>query len=268
MRFGCSSLLYGGYDFETAVAGLQAAGYEAIELCSMPGLGEHFKPGQPVETYEAMRERLLAAGLALESVGCSGALGTERFEPLLVAATALKAPYMTLGTGGVSDDAEAWEQMLATVRAALPAAERAGVKLSFKPHVRAAVYNTQTALRFIEQVDSPLVGLNIDNTHLARSGDDPIRAVEQLRDHLFTARIRDYRSDDLSIGMIEHQIPGKGTSDVRGYLEALRTVPGLDTVVLEMGGTDRSGVGLRDLDPRELQRLVGEALIALRSYQQ
>lgn len=246
---------------------MQAAGYEAIELCSIPGLGEHFKPGQPIESYQAIREKLQAAGLALESVGCSGALGTDRLEPLLEAATVLGAPYMTLGSGGVSDDEDAWEQMLATVRAALPAAEKAGVKLSFKPHVRAAVYNTETASRFMEQLQSPWVGLNVDNTHLARSGDDPIEAVERLRDHIFTARIRDYRSDDLSIGRIENQIPGKGMSDVRAYLQALTTVPGLDTVVLEMGGTDYSGTGLQNLDARELQRVVGEALVALRSYQ-
>lgn len=268
MKFGCSSLLYGGYDLDTALAGIQAAGYEAIELCSIPGLGEHFKPGQPVEIYQAIREKLQAAGLALESVGCSGALGTDRFEPLVTAAAALGAPYMTLGSGGVSDDEDAWEQMLATVRAAIPVAESNGIKLSFKPHVRAAVYNAETAARFMEQLQSPWVGLNLDNTHLARSGDDPIMAVQKLRNHIFTARIRDYRSDDLSIGLIENQIPGKGTSDVRGYLQALATVPGLDTVVLEMGGTDYSGTGLQNLDARELQRVVGEALVALQSYQQ
>lgn len=268
MKFGCSSLLYGGYDLDTALAGIQAAGYEAIELCSIPGLGEHFKPGQPAETYEVIREKLQAAGLTLESVGCSGALGTDRFGPLVQAAALLGARYVTLGSGGVPDESEAWEQMLATVRAGLVAAEQAGVKLSFKPHVRAAVYNAATARRFIEQLQSPWVGLNIDNTHLARSGDDPVAAVEQLRDFIFTARIRDYQSDDLSIGLIENQIPGKGMSDVRGYLQALTTVPGLDTVVLEMGGTDYAGTGLQNLDARELRRVVGEALVALQSYQQ
>jgi sugar phosphate isomerase/epimerase len=229
-------------------------------------MGEHFKGGEPPEVYAAIREQLEAAGLALESVGCSGALRTERFEPLMQAAAALGAPYMTLGSGGVAGDEEAWQQVIDTVRGALPVAEKTGVKLSFKPHVRAAVYNTATARRFIEEVGSPLVGLNLDNTHLERSGDDPIAAVNELRDWIFTARIRDYKSDDFSVGLIEHQIPGKGTSNVRGYYEALATVPGLEYVVLEMGGTDYSGSGLQTLDSRELQRVVGEALVALRSY--
>lgn len=267
LKLGCSSLLYGGYDLDTAVAGLQAVGYEAIELCAIPGLGEHFKGGEPPEVYAAVREQLQAAGLHLDSVGCSGALGTDRFEPLLQAAAALGAPYMTLGSGGVPDDEVAWGEMLQLVRDALPAAEAAGVRLAFKPHVRAAVYNTATARRFIEALASPLVGLNLDNTHLERSGDDPIEAVHALSDWVFTARIRDYRSADFSVGLIENQIPGKGTSDVRGYYQALTAVAGLECVVLEMGGTDYSGSGLQSLEPRELQRVIGEALVSLRSYE-
>lgn len=267
LKIGCSSLLYGGYDLDAAIEGMRAAGFDAVELCSIPGMGEHFRGGEPPEVYAGIREKLQGAGIAIESVGCSGALRTERFEPLMQAAAALGAPFMTLGSGGVADDEDAFQQVIETVRAALPVAEATGVKLSFKPHVRAAVYNTRTARRFIEELQSPLVGLNLDNTHLERSGDDPIAAVAELREWILTARIRDYRSDDFSVGLIEHQIPGKGTANVRGYYEALTTVPGLQYVVLEMGGTDYSGSGLQTLDSRELQRVVGEALVALRSYE-
>jgi sugar phosphate isomerase/epimerase len=260
MKFGCSTMLYGGYDRETALDGLQAAGYEALELCSIPGMGDHLKGGLEDGAYREIRDRLQGAGLYLESVGGSGALGTDRFEPLMAAAGILGAPYLTLGTGGVADNADAWAQMIKLTRAALPVAESTGVRLSVKPHVRAAVYNTASALRFLEEVGSPLVGLNLDNTHLQRAGDDPAEAVAALRPWIFTARIRDFKSDDLGIGPIENQIPGKGMADVRGYLAALATVPGLEYVVVEM-------VGLKPLSLAEVQRIVGEALVALQSYQ-
>jgi sugar phosphate isomerase/epimerase len=260
MKFGCSTLLLGGYDLATALDGLRTAGYEAVELCAIPGMGEHFKGGEAPEVYTGMRQQLDAAGLALESVGCSGALGTERFVPLMEAAAALGAPCMTLGTGGTSDDEESWAQAMATVRAALPVCERTGVRLSVKPHVRAAVYNVATAERFLAEMPSEWVGLNLDNTHLQRAGDDPIAAVATLRDRVFTARIRDYLSEDLSIGPIENQIPGKGQANVRGYFQALTQVPGLETVVVEM-------VGAKDFPLPEIQRIIGETLTALRSYQ-
>lgn len=259
MKFGCSTLLFGGYDLETAIAGIKQAGYEAAELCAIPGMGEHLQPGQSRAAYEQIRAQLDAAGLELEAVGCSGALGTARFEPLLEAAGILGAPCMTLGTGGASDHEGDWQALLQTVRQALPLCQRTGVKLSVKPHVRSAVYNVATARRFMEEMSSEWVGLNLDNTHLQRAGDDPIEAVAALQDWILTARIRDYKSEDLGIGPLENQIPGKGTADVRGYYRALTRVPGLETVTVEM-------IGARDLPLSEVQRIVGETLTALKSY--
>jgi sugar phosphate isomerase/epimerase len=260
MKFGCSTLLFGGYDLETAINGIKTAGYEAVELCSIQGMGEHFRAGEDGGVYQAIGAQLQDAGLYLESVGCSGALGTERFEPLMEAAAALGAPYITLGTGGTSDDEDSWQQAMATVRAALPVCDRTGVKLSVKPHVRSAVYNIASSRRFMAELQSDWVGLNLDNTHLQRVGDDPIEAVRELQDHIFTARIRDYKSEDLGIGPVENQIPGKGMADVRGYYQALTRVPGLAYVVVEM-------VGAKDFALDEVQRIVGETLTALNSYQ-
>ncbi len=259
MRFGCSTLLYGGFDLATALASIHETGYDAVELGAIPGMGEHLRADNGPGVYEHIRELLSANELVLESVAGSGALGTERFEPLMAAAAALGAPCLTLGTGGVAESEVSWERTVELIRRALPVCERTGVKLSVKPHVRAAVYNTATARRLIEEVGSEWVGLNLDNTHLERAGDDPVVAVEELKPWILTARIRDFRSTDLSIGSIESQIPGKGQADVQGYLRALNTVPGLEYVTLEM-------VGTKDYALSEVRRVVGEALVALRSY--
>jgi len=260
MKFGCSTLLFGGHDLDTAISGISEAGYKAVELGAIPGMGEHLRVGEDPAAYAAIQEQLASAGLALESVGGSGALGSDRFAPLMEAAGLLGAPYLTLGTGGASDDEASWEEVVALIRDVLPLCQRTGVKLSVKPHVRSAVYSIASARRFMQEVQSEWVGLNLDNTHLQRVGEDPIRAVEELRDWVFTARIRDYLSDDLSIGPLEHQIPGQGRADVRGYYDALTQVPGLQYVVLEM-------VGTRDLPLSDVQRIVGEALVVLQSYQ-
>lgn len=259
MKFGCSSLLFGGYDLATALHGLQEAGYEALELCAIPGMGDHLHPGETPEVYAEIRQQLADHGLALESVGGSGSLGTDRFAPLMAAAAALGAPYLTVGTGGVPDDEASWAEMVALTREALPVCEATGVKLSVKPHVRQAVYDVATARRFMAELASPWVGLNLDNTHLQRSGDDPAAAVAALQSWVFTARVRDFLSDDLSVGPLENQIPGKGQADVPGYVAALGQVPGLEYVVVEM-------VGAKDLALNQVQRIIGETLVALRSY--
>lgn len=252
-------MLYGGFDLATALASIHETGYDAIELGAIPGMGEHLRAGDGPGLYDRIRELLAANELALESVAGSGSLGTDRFEPLMAAAAALGALCLTLGSGGVADSQVSWDRMLELVRDALPVCERTGVKLSVKPHVRAAVHNAATARRFIAEVESEWVGLNLDNTHLQRSGDDPVAAVAELTPWILTARIRDFQSTDLSIGAVESQIPGKGQADVKGYLQALSAVPGLEYVTVEM-------VGTKDYSLAEVRRVVGEALVALRGY--
>lgn len=261
MQFACSTLLFGGYDLEAALAGIKQAGYAALELSAIPGMGDHLPTGAGDEFYAAVQGKLEASGLVLESVGGSGSLGTERFAPLMAAAGSLGTPYLTLSSGGLLDDEISWQESLAAFRAALPICEQTGVRLSVKPHVRQAVYGIATARRFMEELDSEWVGLNLDNTHLLRSGDDPVDAVKQLSPWILTACIRDILSDDLSIGRVESQIPGKGQADVAGYLRALQEVTQLAYVTVEM-------VGTKDFTLNEVQRVIGEALVALQGMSQ
>jgi sugar phosphate isomerase/epimerase len=259
MKFGCSTLLFGGFDRLTALRSIKEAGYEAVELGGIPGLGRHFRTGESPEVYRQIQDELAQTGLAVESVGV-GALEEARWEALIPAVAAVGAPCITVNSGGLPNDQGAWARMVQHLQAALPRCEAAGVSLALKPHVRSTVASVDSARRLMEELDSPWVGLNLDNTHFARSGDDPVTAVEALRPWVLAARIRDYRSDDLSIGLLEHQIPGKGQADVQGYYEALTQVPGLQYVVVEM-------VGTRELELAEVQRIVGETIIVLRSYQ-
>ena len=207
MKIGLSTLLFGGYDRDVAIHETARAGYDGVELCSIEGMGEHFDPGMSDWIYEGIRYTLDRSGLILESVGCSGALGSERSEGLMAAASKLGAPCLTTGSGGEMDNEDSWAQVMDTMRAAIPLCERTGVKLSIKPHVRAAVHNIESSRRFMEEMDTEWIGLNLDNTHLERHGDDPAQAARELAPWIFTARIRDFKSDDLGIGPVENQIP-------------------------------------------------------------
>ncbi len=259
MKLGCSTLLFGGYDLDTALAGIARAGYEAIELVCIPGMGMHFEPGKPPSYYEEIKQKVADAGLVIESTGVGGAFTSDGFEALVKATALLGAPYITTSSGGTSGDEDYWAEMMKRMKFARVCARVHGVKLSFKPHVRGAVHNLATAKRFAIENDSPWVGLNIDNTHLQREGNDPIASVKELAPWIFTVRIRDYKSEDLGIGPVENQIPGKGMSDVKGYYDALCEVPGLEYATVEM-------VGSKDFELPEVQRVIEETIAALKSY--
>ncbi len=260
MKLGCSTLLFGGYDLDTALASIAKAGYEAIELVSIPGMGLHFEPGRGDSYYEDIKQKVADAGLVIESTGVGGAFTKDGFEALVKATAKLGAPYITTSSGGACGDEEYWAALMRRMKCARVCARTYGVKLAFKPHVRGAVNNVASSRRFMEENDSEWAGLNIDNTHLQREGDDPVAAVAELAPWIMTARIRDFKSEDLGIGPVENQIPGKGQSDVKGYYDALCHVEGLEYATVEM-------VGSKDFELAEVQRVIEETIAVLKSYQ-
>ncbi len=243
MQLGCSSLLFGGAPTEQAVLSTCQLGFDAIELCSIPGMGEHLFLDQPDEYYDKLRAALAEAGLVLDAVGASTALvdpaGRERFTKAIEAAARIGAPYITSAGGGTLGDEASFAAVVAAVAEVAEVGARNGIKVSIKPHVGYAVHNAATALRFLGEVDTDWVGINFDPTHVYREGDDPVEALLALKDHIFTARIRDTgaRPGERPIGPVEQQIPGKGTMDVAAIAEAYKQVPGLEIVTVEMVGT-------------------------------
>ncbi|MBI3911338.1 MAG: sugar phosphate isomerase/epimerase [Armatimonadetes bacterium] len=253
MLLGCSTILYGGHSLERALTGIRDAGYVAIELCSILGMAEHLLPGLPESEYHRLADLIGEHDLFIESIGASGNLlseeGRVRFVALLEAAPHLGAPAITTGTGGRSDDEESFRRVVAAIRDLIPAAEANGCVISIKPHVNTAVYNTPTSLRFIEEINSPWVRLNVDPSHLYRVDEDPEDSIPQLAPYIKTARIRDTLSREKPIGPVETQIPGGGAMHLNAIAEAFKAVPGLRYVTLEI-------VGTKNMAAEEVDRVV------------
>lgn len=257
MQLGCSTLLFGGMSVEQALLSTRELGFDAIELCTIPGMAEHFFLDQPDDYYDRLRASLAESGLVLESVGASTALvdptGRERFKKAIEAAARIEAPYITSAGGGTVGDEASFAAVVAAVTEVAELAAHTGIRIAIKPHVGNAVYNAATALRFLGEVDTDWVGINFDPTHVYREADDPVEAILALKDHIFTARIRDTgaRPGERPIGPVEQQIPGKGTMDVAAVAEAYKQVPGLETVTVEM-------VGAREMPLDEVMRVCRE----------
>ena len=87
MRLGCSTILFGGFPFETALRSIGQAGYAAIELAAIPSMANHLADeATPAECREIARQ-IADSGLAAESIGASTNLldsnSRSRFERLL-----------------------------------------------------------------------------------------------------------------------------------------------------------------------------------------
>jgi sugar phosphate isomerase/epimerase len=242
VQLGCSTILFGGYPLETALKGIQEAGYAAIELCAIPSMADHLSADEEAPYYRAVRQMVADHGLAIESIGASTNLldpeRRARFVRLIRAAAILGAPAITTGSGGVSDDEQSFRAVVETIGELSRIAATEGVRVSIKPHVRAAVYSTPTALRFMAEVDRRWVGLNYDASHLWRANETPEESLRQLGPYLATARIRDAVSREPGgPGPVDQQIPGNGAMNLRAIADELRAIPELTCTVLEIVGT-------------------------------
>jgi sugar phosphate isomerase/epimerase len=265
MQLGCSTILYGGYDLDTALDGIRKAGYRAIELCALSGMADHLKDGHPDDYYRILREKAADRGLAIEAIGASTNLLDEgaraRFIRLMQAGQKLGTTAITTGSGGQSDDEASFKQVVEAIHGLEKAAADTGVRISIKPHVRSAVYSTKTALRFMKEVDSRWVGLNVDASHLWRTPEQevPEETLPQLAPFITTVRVRDTLSRDIPIGPVETQIPGRGGMNMPAICAALRAVKGVDYAVLEI-------VGSKGFALAEVQRVVEACKQALDPY--
>lgn len=254
MQIGCSTILYGGYSLDVALDGIRKAGYAAIELCAIPGMADHLSADADSATCTAIRRKVDEAGLKIESIGASTNLldpdRRARFVRLIKAAARLGAPALTTGSGGISDDEASYGQVVETLRELATVAAGEGVKISIKPHVRAAVYSTPSALRFVQDLPGPWIGLNFDASHLWRADETPEDSLAQLGSFLATARIRDAVSREPGgPGPVDEQIPGNGAMNLPAIARGLASLPRISYTVLEI-------VGAKNLPLDEVQRVV------------
>ena len=256
MELGCSTILYGGHDLELAMERIHAAGYRAIELCCIPGMAPHVAVGESGAYYRDIRRRAAERRLEIESVGASGNLDDgDRFLRILDAAASVGAPLVTTGPGGNPDDEPSFAATVERINDLAVQAARRGVRLGIKPHVGNAVYNTDTAYRFMQMVDRRWVGINYDATHIWRSPqrEVPEESIGRIAEYIFSLRIRDVKGRQSAIGPVENQVAGQGDMDLPAQANAFRKIPGLKYAVLEI-------VGTRDMDVDDIDSVLRRSI--------
>jgi sugar phosphate isomerase/epimerase len=221
MKLGVNSVLFGGYDMETAFKWTKVCGYDAIEISAIEGMSEHLVISRWKELAPSIKELSAKYELpiqAMEQPSQDPAIMEAAFQ----AAAEIGIPVINCGPGGKMDDEESFQQSIDSLGKLADLAGKYGVTLCAKAHVKAAVWNTPTTLRLLEAVTSPNFGLDMDPSHIYRANENPVDAIAAVISRIKHVHIRDCKGRQTNPGIPPMQANGRGDIDLLGYIRVLR----------------------------------------------
>jgi sugar phosphate isomerase/epimerase len=220
MKLGANSVLFGGYNMQTAFEQLAMAGYDGIEISAIDGMSEHLVLERWREIVPQIKQ--LAADCHLELLAMEQpSQDPAKMELAFQAAVEAGIPIINCGPGGKTGDEASLQQSIDSIGSLAKMAERYGVTLCVKAHVGAAIYNTPTTLRLVEAIHSPAFGVDMDPSHIYRAGEDPVEAIQAVIPYVKHVHIRDCKGRQQGPGKPEDQANGRGDINLVGYVRAL-----------------------------------------------
>jgi sugar phosphate isomerase/epimerase len=220
MKLGANSVLFGGYDMETAFKHLAMAGYDGIELSAIDGMSQHLVLDRWQELVGEIRQLSQTYGLELLAME-QPSHDPAKMEMAFQAAVELGVPIVNCGPGGRTGDEASLQQSIDNLGNLANMAGRYGITLCAKAHVGAAIYNTPTTLKLMEAVTSPAFGIDMDPSHIYRAGENPVEALRAVISRVRHVHIRDCKGRQQGPGKPEDQANGRGDIDLLGYIRVL-----------------------------------------------
>jgi sugar phosphate isomerase/epimerase len=220
MKLGANSVLFGGYDMETAFKHLAMAGYDGVEVSAIDGMSEHLVIDRWQEIAPDVKRLGKEYGLDLLAME-QPSRDPIKMEAAMQAAVEIGIPIINCGPGGKTGDESTFQQTIDELGALAQMAERYGVTLCVKAHVGHAVYNTPTTLRVMEAISSPNFGIDMDPSHIYRADENPVEAIAAVISRVKHVHIRDCKGRQQGPGKPEMQANGRGDIDLVGYIRTL-----------------------------------------------
>lgn len=217
---GINTVLFSPLSLSDALGYIARCGYDGVELAAIARMCEHLVLDRWPEQVAEIRDQADSLGLQLLSME-EASLNPERLEKAFAAAQALGIGVVNVGPGGKSDEPGALESTIESLRQGAKRAADYGVTLCVKAHVGAAMYNTPTTLQVLDAIPDESFGVDIDPSHIFRSGEDPVESLKAILDRIRHVHIRDCPSGASGPGPIAQQACGRGDMDLVGFCEVL-----------------------------------------------
>lgn len=220
IKLGVNSVLFGGFDFDTAAKYIALAGYDGLEISAIKGMCEHLDLDNWKSQENMLKETMEKYNLSFLATEVAS-LDEDRLTKAFEACQGLGIPVVNVGPGGKSNVAEDMPVLIEKLILLSRKALSYGVTFCCKAHVGAVMYNTPTTLQVMEAVKEPAFGIDMDPSHIYRAGELPEEALPQVISRVKHIHIRDCKGRQQGPGTPPNQACGRGDIDLYGYLSAL-----------------------------------------------
>jgi sugar phosphate isomerase/epimerase len=235
MKLGVNSVLFGGYDMETAFKFTAACCYDGIELSAIENMSDHLvieKWREVAPRAKDLSKQWNLPILAMEHPSQD----PEKMENAFQAAVEIGIPIINIGPGGKANDESTFPAVVDSVGKLVQRAEHYGVTICVKAHVGQYVYNTPTTLKLLDAINSPNFGLDMDPSHIWRANENPVEAIASVVKRIKHVHIRDCKGRQQGPGTPAQQANGRGDIDLLGYIRVLHENKYTGPVDLEVIG--------------------------------
>ena len=239
IKLGVNSVLFKSFSFREAAQAIALAGYDGVEISAIQGMCEHLC----LDKWRIQRSELLAITQEYNLPFLSTEVASRDRQRLLTAFEAcaeLGIPVANIGSGGTTGDEESFKEAMEALAVSAQDAASFGVTLCCKAHVGAAVHDTATTLRMVEQIGLTGFGVDMDPSHIHRAGENPANELPKVIHAMKHIHIRDCRGDGPSPGEPALQACGRGDIDLMGYFKAMVDAGYCGPVCLEVIGPDQT----------------------------
>ncbi len=246
IKLGVNSVLFQGHDLATAMQHVAWAGYDGIEISAIKGMCEHLDLDNWKTQADTLKSLAAEHKLALLSMEVAS-LDEDRLTKAFEAAQAIGIPVINIGPGGKANVEEDFQRQTDLIAKMADKAARYGVVLCCKAHVGCAIYNTPTTRRVMDKIQCPAFGVDMDPSHVYRSGEDPAQALPAVLSRVKHIHIRDCKGRGPSPGEPRDQACGRGDIDLFGYFKAMVEGKYSGPVCLEIIGAGNYELPRRDI---------------------
>ncbi len=257
MKICAASVCYRKTDRDEVEFLLEDAQKHGFEWAELQGFPRQLRLGENPDV-DALNSNMAEAGLRTGAVygpGFGGASEEQIGASITNAAKMIRIATQMgvdkfVASGGAPKTQASVDSAIKVLKAVAPDAEAVGVKICVESHFGSCIESFEDHDKIFAAIDSPNVGLCIDNGHLDKADVDTLALMEKYKEKVWHVHLKDQEAGE-GMGL------GEGELDLPGLIDFLRVIDFDGFLSIELEVEDKTDIsGIMGRSKKYLEQLI------------